>query len=517
MWWSKKEPAPRAESVAVELELEREPMKINAMLLAQASTKPETPVEAQFVRYVPPSGVIPEDKQAATLAMDSTPYQYLNAVNAGVEAFPGYPRLAQLALRPEYRKMVSTIAEEMTRKWMTLRAVGDDDKSERIDAIDAELRRLNVREVFRQADENDGYYGRGQVYIEMKAPDGTTASDNPAELDTMLFMNRNKVVIGSLVALRSIEPVWTYPKTYNADNPLSATFYKPDGWYVMAKSVHSSRVLTFISRPVPDLFKAAYNFGGLSLTQIAEPYVNNWLRTRDSVGDMVHSFSISGLAVDMSAALAGDGGTSLFDRAELFNRMRDNRGVMMTDKANEEFFQFNTPLSGLDALQAQAQEQQASICGIPLVKLLGITPTGLNASTDGEIRVFYDGIHARQENLFRAPLKTVIDLVQLSLFGDIDPDIDFKFEPLYQLSELDQANVHKIEADTDAVLINASVITTDESRERLASDPDSPYQSLDLNDPLLNDLDDLDDDDQAEDPAADPTERGRQGLVPQTA
>ncbi|WP_241502645.1 anti-CBASS protein Acb1 family protein [Bombella intestini] len=33
-----------------------------------------------------------------------------------------------------------------------------------------------------------------------------------------------------------------------------------------------------------------------------------------------------------------------------------------------------------------------------LVKLFGITPNGLNASSEGEIRVFYDEIAAFQEN-----------------------------------------------------------------------------------------------------------------------
>lgn len=66
-------------------------------------------------------------------------------------------------------------------------------------------------------------------------------------------------------------------------------------------------MIDLISRPVPDMLKPAYNFGGLSLVQIAEPYVNNWLRTRDSVGDMLHSFSLSGIMTDMSQALTGKG------------------------------------------------------------------------------------------------------------------------------------------------------------------------------------------------------------------
>ena len=89
-----------------------------------------------------------------------------------------------------------------------------------------------------------------------------------------------------------------------------------------------------------------------------------------------------------------------------------------------------------------------------------------------------------QESLFREPLKRAIDLVQLSLFGDIDPDIDFVFEPLYQLSEAELATARKTEAETDQVLITAGVITQDEARTRIASDPDGAYNSLVLNDDL---------------------------------
>jgi hypothetical protein len=85
----------------------------------------------------------------------------------------------------------------------------------------------------------------------------------------------------------------------------------------------------------------------------------------------------------------------------------------------------------------------------------------------------------------------VIDLIQLDEFGDIDPDIDFVFEPLYQLSEAELATARKTEAETDAVLITSGVITQDEARTRIASDPDGAYNSLVLNDSL--DTDDSED------------------------
>lgn len=282
---------------------EPHPMTISDEVVAEAGQKPQR----EFVRYEPPPGVIPEDIRNAVLAMDSTPYDTLNSqypdfVYGG---FPGYPYLALQAQLPEYRRMVSVIAEEMTRKWIKVKAVGegDDSRAPRIAQLTDALERYNVRDSFRLAVEHDGFFGRGQIYIDVRSPSGMSAWTDPTELESRLFISDKKIPKDSLLGLRVIEPVWTYPGMYNADNPLSDDFYRPSEWYVMGKTVHASRMIDLVSRPVPDMLKPAYNFGGLSLVQIAEPYVNNWLRTRDSVGDMLHSFSLSGIMTDMSQAL----------------------------------------------------------------------------------------------------------------------------------------------------------------------------------------------------------------------
>ncbi|EBU7311008.1 hypothetical protein DK018_25805, partial [Salmonella enterica subsp. enterica serovar Panama] len=149
---------------------------------------------------------------------------------------------------------------------------------------------------------------------------------------------------------------------------------------------------------------------------------------------------LSGIMTDMSQALTGKRDPNYAKRAELFNRTRDNRGLLILDKQKEEFFQFNTPLSGLDTLQAQAQEHMFFVSAIPSVKFAGLSPAGLNASSEGEIRVFYDTITALATRLLNKPLKKVLDIIQLSEFGDIDPDITFEFEPLHELTREQLAN-----------------------------------------------------------------------------
>ncbi|ECH8674637.1 DUF1073 domain-containing protein, partial [Salmonella enterica subsp. enterica] len=152
-------------------------------------------------------------------AMDSTPYDTLNSqypdfVYGG---FPGYPYLALQAQLPEYRRMVSVIAEEMTRKWIKVKAVGvgDDSRAPRIAQLTDALERYNVRDAFRLAVEHDGFFGRGQIYIDVRSPSGMSAWTDPAELESRLFISDKKIPKGSLLGLRVIEPVWTYPGMYN--------------------------------------------------------------------------------------------------------------------------------------------------------------------------------------------------------------------------------------------------------------------------------------------------------------
>jgi phage-related protein (TIGR01555 family) len=385
-------------------------------------------------------------------------------------AFPGYPYLAELSQRAEYRNGVDTIAEEITRKWIKFVSTGDEDKTDKIQKIEAAFKRFQIRDIFNHAAELDGFMGMGMIYID------TGATDDPEELRTELPMTKEKTGTGDLKGFVVIDPLWVSPVNYNATDPLKPDFLKPWTWYVMGKEVHSSRLMIVRSRELPDLLKAAYNFGGLSLSQIAKPYVDNWLRTRQSVSDLIHSFTVFVLKTVMGNITQAT--ETFLARLQLFILGRDNQGLFVVDKEQEEFDNVSAPLGGIEELQAQAQEQMAAVWKLPLVKLLGITPAGLNNTTDGEIRVLYDHIHAVQEKDYRPHVKRCSEVIQLNEFGEIDPDIDFEFEPLWELDDAGKSAVQKTQADTDAVYVELGAISNEEVRTRLAGDLHSPYHGL---------------------------------------
>jgi len=110
----------------------------------------------------------------------------------------------------------------------------------------------------------------------------------------------------------------------------------------------------------------------------------------------------------------------------------------------------------------------------------GISPTGLNASSEGEIRIFENTIHAYQEARFRRPLNHTIEMCMLSLWGEVDDDIVYDFVPLREMTEKETAEINKLKAETGDLLMNGSqAIGPQEERNRIAGDPDSGYDNID--------------------------------------
>lgn len=430
-----------------------------------------------------------------TLAMDDASFQ-ANSFNAGTwaasngsglwgyDAFLGYPELAVLAQRVEYRQIVTTMAREATREWIEFSVDGvapedsdDDELKDRVKELEDELGRLDCQRAFQISCEYDGYYGRGHLYID------TGHTEDIGELAKPLRPDKAKLS-GKIKLLRPIEPVWIYPIKYESVDPLRPDWYNPNVWYVMGKNVHASRLLRFVSHEVPDLLKPAYSFGGLSMTQLCKSYVDIWLQTKRDVADLIHTFSMVWLSTDLSTEVAGtgEGGGGFAERMESYIASRDNLGVITLSKETEEIGNVAVPLGGLHELQSQAQEHLCSASGQPSIELLGVSPQGFNASSEGELDAWQRRVKSFQERLMGPNLKQVIELAQVSLWGEIDERINWKFKPLRLMSPKELSEIQERKSATHKNYVEMGAIDPAEVREAVAEDPDSEYDGIEVDD-----------------------------------
>jgi hypothetical protein len=439
--------------------------------------RPQFPIRPpDILAGVVPAGVKAQVQSDVKLAMDAMPgaefgsqlYAYSN-----FEGFPGYPYLALLALRVEYRNMAAALANEMTREWIefTSSETAGEATKDKITELEHAFRELDIQAKIRKAFEDDAFFGTGQILVNI----------NGADVQMPMVISPKTIKKDSLDGFNKVEPIWTTPLMYNALDPSRKDFYNPSGWWVMGQRWDATRMLRIVTRPVPDIFKPAFNFSGISLSQLVEPYVNNWLRTRQSVSDLINNFSILSLKTAMDQVLTGgDDGTSLFARIKLFTATRSNKGVMVLDKDREELEQLAVPLGGLHELQAQAQEQLCTASRIPSVIMTGVSPSGFGNVAEGEMGAWRDWIRANQEAHARNPIETILKIVQLSMYGSIDPEIGITFNPLYQMTEEQLSTIRMNDSTRAGNLIDRGVIDPQEEREKLARDPESGYTGLDI-------------------------------------
>ena len=463
--------------------VEDEVEKVKPKWAALANALSVAITEESAIRFYPapqlPSGVVPDDVDL--LAMDGfcTASQYADLDPQFYSSYIGYQQMARLAQSTEYRLVAETFSQEMTREWGVIK--GEDTK--KVELIEAEFKRLDIRGLIRKAIENDFYFGGSQIYIDIDGHDTKT--------DLPLMINEKGIPKGSLKGFIVREPMWSTPSLYNANDALRKDFFVPEMWWILGKNVHHSRAIPLVMRPVPDMLKPAYNFYGVSMIQLMLPYVQRFQSIADSVAKLITMFSLTGVKTDMSSILSAEegGANTMINRFKTLALMRDNQGVVALDKETEEIFQINTPLSGLDVIVDKFTQMIAYPSKIPVLKIFGTPTAGLGNTSDGEIRVFYDCVSAQQEAFILPIINKMLRCVQLSLFGEIDEEIEFKFNPLYQLDEVQQSQVELNQANTDATYVNAGILDGSEVRQRLSSDESSRYENLEVNNPLMDDED----------------------------
>lgn len=429
-------------------------------------------IQVSYEPYRAPKGVIGDTKVVGDSMCNNNSFQPINAevtealMEEGI-GFPGYQFLSLLMAREEYRKIVETFANEATRNWIKLKSFDKKDKV--VDDLEKALSDFNVKNIIRRALIDEGFFGISHVFI--------NSNDGEARLPLNPLENLKK---GGLKGFVRVEPVWTTPAKYNTTDFDDPYFYKPEQWWISRQLVHESRLFTFVTKPVGDLLKPSYNFGGQPTAYAARPYVRNWLGTRQSVFDMLKSYSTLCLQTNFDKLL-NDDGDKLIARCNRMIDHRDNRSLQLIDET-ESLFNVAAPISGLSELQEQSLRQLAVVSGIPVVKLLGTTTTGMNNSSDGEIQCFYDNVKAFQESFLQKPIKKILDILQMHLYGKIeDETIGFTFNPLWQLSTKEIAEIEKMQADTVSVLRQSGVINVENAGNALINTESSFFVGANIN------------------------------------
>ena len=432
--------------------------------------------------YAPPRtlGATEADQLAMDSHLQGCGFHSLlsHAINLGMgleeiaPQFLGYPYLAGLSQNGLIRAGVTTVAEEMTKRWVEVKRVGKSAKGtqndEKVKALTSALKDFGLQELFNEAAQKCDFDGGCLIYTDTGNRDDDNAQKEELYLDGSILRGRVK-------RFTLVEAINLYPGLYNATDPLAPDYFNPDSWLVLGRRIHNSRFLYFAPNKVNMLLRPAYNFFGIPAAQLALDYVAHFTKTREAAQRLLTKFSLTVFKSDMSQILSGGSSGNMDLRLQYLAQKRDNDAILLIDKEREDVIKLETPLAGTTDIVRQSLEFVAAIFRTTVVKLLGISPAGMNATGEYDDKNFLEHVGSKQEKILARPLEQVNKLLQLHLFGEIDPTIVMEFVPLSDEDDSQKATTKKTEADRDAVYLDRGVLDQQEVRQRLSDDPASDY------------------------------------------
>lgn len=344
------------------------------------------------------------------------------------------------------KKIVNAVADDMTREWLHVTFDGEELGT----TIEQAEKRFALKRKTNEALKWSRLYGGAVIII------GTRDRNLAKPLDV------KNVRKGDLRYLHVVDR-WRLSPAGSLNRDLeSPNFGMPDS-YVLAEStvqVHHTRVLRFNGEKLPYFAWLRNAMWDDSVLQHVMDSLMNCDTTTQAIATMMFESNVDvvkseGLA-DVLARKDGEAVlTKRFQVAALlksFNRMLLLDGTESYEKKQNSF-------ANLDKVIQQFMIDVSGAADIPMTRLFGTSATGMNATGDNDVRNYYDMVSAKQEAELRPQLEYLYEVLVRSELGHMPEDFRFDFNPLWQLSETEQATVEKTRAERDQVYLNAGVVT----------------------------------------------------------
>lgn len=217
-----------------------------------------------------------------------------------------------------------------------------------------------------------------------------------------------------------------------------------DAQALVNQRIHYSRVIRLEGVSLPYWQRIAENGWGQSVLERLWDRLVAFDSTTQGTAQLVYKAHLRTYKVDKLRELIATGGRAfeaLTKQIEMIRQYQSNEGMTLMD-ASDEFEAHQYSFSGLSDVLLQFGQQLSGALQIPLVRLFGQSPAGLNSSGDSDLRTYYDNVAAWQDRDMRHGLSTLLQVLARSELGKPMPEgWDFQFRPLWQLSDTEKADI----------------------------------------------------------------------------
>lgn len=205
-----------------------------------------------------------------------------------------------------------------------------------------------------------------------------------------------------------------------------------------------------------------------SLIQRAYDVTRAFEHAFDSVGYMLSDASQGVMKLFGIVKAIGSGKRQqIMDRALLFDQQRSTMRSIIIDaggqdgKGAESFERMPTPFTGIPDLLQIWMMRFSAVARIPVSRIFGKSPQGLNASGDNEMRAWYDSVRAEGNKKAAPSVKrgyTLMSLARNSPLGGKRVNWQVEWRPLWSPTDAEVATTRFQIAQADALYVENGVV-----------------------------------------------------------
>lgn len=344
-------------------------------------------------------------------------------------------------------KVVDIPARDATRAWRSWQAEAD-----QINKIEALEKLHDLQGKVEHALILARLYGGAAIYI------GTNQSSDPSK------------PLGENETIRYLRVL---PKSQlsggDADLDLESEYFGQPSFYQLTSQdrflqIHPSRLVRFIGKRVPDPSLAmGINFGwGDSVLSSCMASILRAESTMANANSLVFEAKVDVVSVpDLMSQMADpEFEAKMLKRVQLAAMAKGINGMLLLDTL-ETYESKSASFGGLHELIEKFLQEIAGASDIPVTRLLGQSPGGLNSTGESDLRNYYDRVNADQTLTISPALAKLDELIIRNALGSRPASVHYNWNSLWQPTANEQADIGKKTAETIQIIKGTDLINSD--------------------------------------------------------
>lgn len=358
------------------------------------------------------------------------------------------------------QNVVSLVPEDMVREWYALQGVSP----ESMEALEKVERQTKTRARILEGLRWGRLYGGAAGLIMIDGQEGML--DKPLDLSTvypgsfqgLYILDRwQGVVPGMELVFEGGEP-----------NPMYYSITDARG-HTVAK-VHYSRLVRFTGRDLPYLERVAEIYWGESEVEALYKDVVAHDNVSANITNLTFQANVDTMEVknlpQLFSMASPETQRRFWNTMQAQSVMKSNFGVQLVEEGTK----LTNSQYSFAGLKDVYETMCLNLCGashIPMTKLFGRSPAGMDATGESDLQNYYDYVDAQREAKLRPVLEKLLPVLCMSAWGAVPDDLRITFPPLWTPTATELAAIAKQKAEAIVSAYQAGLMNVDTTQKEL--------------------------------------------------